>query len=405
MRKYKDWIDIERLTEVLQHLVQIPSVNSGFPDGHGEGEVAAYVRRFFDSLGLNCVVQPVEAGRDNVIGTLPGSSDFHMLLEAHMDTVQSSGMSIDPFDGTLENGRLYGRGACDTKASLAAMLLAVETLVRHEVVPSAHLHVAAVVDEEMTYRGVAKLAEYIAEGRLRYDAAIVGEPTKLNVIVAHKGVVRFHVDVQGVAAHSAMPMHGVNAIENMAEVVLYLKKIAQTEYPAQVHPLTGAPTLCVSMIQGGIAPNTVAEHCRITIDRRTVPGEDSYEVWRQLKTRLESLQTEIPSLQLQVHEPFLMDYSMEVPANHPFVLSLAHVAKQYEGGGSIIGAPYGSDASKLTRVGVPTVVFGPGDIMQAHTHNEWVDLEQVAEAAAILIHAAMHFDMNNCMNSKKDCPR
>lgn len=392
MTEYKDWIDRERLTEILQDLVRIPSVNPGFLDGHGEGGMANYVRRFFESLGLNYTVQPVEAGRDNVIGTLPGSKDIHVLLEAHMDTVQTSGMSIDPFGGTVENGRLYGRGACDTKASLAAMLLVVETMAKRGVVPAAHLHLAAVVDEEITYRGVSMLAEHIAEGRLRYDAAIVGEPTKLNVIVAHKGVVRFHIDVQGVAAHSSTPTQGVNAIENMAEVVLYLKKITQTEYPAQDHPLTGAPTLCISMIQGGIAPNTVAEHCRIAIDRRTVPGEDSYEVWKQLKARLESLETEIPGLRLQVEEPFLMDYSMEVPADHPFVLSFANIAKQYEANSSIIGAPYGSDASKLTRIGVPTVVFGPGDVAQAHTHNEWVDLEQVAEAAAILIHTAMHFD-------------
>jgi acetylornithine deacetylase/succinyl-diaminopimelate desuccinylase family protein len=391
MTEYRDWIDRERLTQILRDLVRIPSVNPGFPNGQGEGEAAGYVRRFFASLGLCTIVQSVEAGRDNVIGMLPGAKDIHVLLEAHMDTVQTSGMSIDPFGGTVRNGRLYGRGACDTKASLAAMLLAVETLVKRGVTPAAHLHVAAVVDEEITYRGVARLAEHIAAGRLRYDAAIVGEPTNLNVIVAHKGVVRFHVDVHGVAAHSSTPASGVNAIENMAEVVLYLKRMAQTEYPAQRHPLTGAPTLCISMIQGGIAPNTVAEHCRIAIDRRTIPGEDSYEVWKQLKARLESWQAEIPGLRLEVQEPFVLDYSMEVPVDHPFVVSLSHIARQYEAGSQIIGAPYGSDASKLTRVGVPTVVFGPGDVAQAHTHDEWVDLEQVAEATAILIHNAMHF--------------
>lgn len=392
MTGYRDWIDKERLEDILRDLVRIPSVNPGFPDGHGEAEVAGYVKRFFDALGLKSTVQPVEAGRDNVIGTLPGARDVHVLLEAHMDTVQTAGMSIDPFGGAVENGRLYGRGACDTKASLAAMLAAVEAMARRGAVPAAHLHVAAVVDEEITYRGVAKLAEHIAAGRLRYDAAIVGEPTNLNVIVAHKGVVRFHIDVHGVAAHSSTPASGVNAIENMAEVVLYLKHMAQAEYPAQHHPLTGAPTLCISMIQGGVAPNTVAEHCRIAIDRRTIPGEDSYEVWKGLKARLEAWQSSIPGLRLEVHEPFVLDYSMEVAAEHPFVVALSQTVKQYKEGSSVIGAPYGSDASKLTRVGVPTVVFGPGDIVQAHTHNEWVDLEQVAGAAAILIHTAMHFE-------------
>nr|WP_052487025.1 M20/M25/M40 family metallo-hydrolase [Paenibacillus sp. VKM B-2647] len=250
MAGYRDWIDKERLTEILRDLVRIPSVNPGFPDGHGEAEVARYVKSFFEELGLKAEMQPVEAGRDNVIGTLPGAGDAHLLLEAHMDTVQTAGMSVDPFGAAVKDGRLYGRGACDTKASLAAMLAAVETLARRGAVPAANVHVAAVVDEEIMYRGVAKLAEHIEGGRLRYDAAIVGEPTNLNVIVAHKGVVRCHIDVHGVAAHSSTPESGVNAIEHMAELVLYLKRMAQTELPAMLHPLTGAPTLCISMIQG-----------------------------------------------------------------------------------------------------------------------------------------------------------
>jgi acetylornithine deacetylase/succinyl-diaminopimelate desuccinylase-like protein len=300
------------------------------------------VARFFEWLGLQTFEQEVEPGRRNVIGILPGAGERNLLLEAHMDTVQTDGMTIDPFDATVRDGKVYGRGACDTKASLAAMLAAVEVLAKQRIAPPANVHVAAVVDEEIHYKGISAIAGAIADELLRYDAAIVGEPTQLELIVAHKGCVRFHVDVHGVACHSSTPALGVNAIEQMSEVIAFLKREAESQYPAMAHPLVGPPTHCVSMIRGGVAPNTIPDSCSITIYRRTVPGEESAEVWRRMKERLEALQQSVPGLRLTVNEPFLIDYAMEVSADEPIVGCLSRAVNEYAPGKRIIGATYGS---------------------------------------------------------------
>lgn len=384
-------VNKDRIAEVLGELVSIPSVNPGFPGGVGEEGVADYVSRFFQRLGLERVEQQVEPGRRNVIGILPGSGPGALLLEAHMDTVQTEGMTIDPFGADIRDGRLYGRGACDTKASLAAMLVAIETLATRGIVPPVGVHLAAVVDEEITYKGVSAVADEIAAGRHRYDAAIVGEPTQLDIIVAHKGCVRFHIDAVGVACHSSTPHLGANAIEGMLEAIAYLKREAEQYYPSAAHPLVGSPTHCVSMIQGGIAPNTVPESCRITIDRRTVPGEEPMEVWRHMKERVESLRPSVSGVGYIVREPFLIDYAMEVKAEEPIVGCLQRSRDERAGGRRIIGATYGSDASKLVRVGVPAVVFGPGNLEQAHTKDEWVDLDEVATASDIIVQTIMTY--------------
>jgi acetylornithine deacetylase/succinyl-diaminopimelate desuccinylase-like protein len=222
MESYRDWVNEHRVTEVLMDLVRIPSVNPDFQGGTGESEVAAYIKRFFEKLILPYSVQNVEQERENIIGVLNGSSNNNILFEAHMDTVQVNNMTVNPFEGAVRDGRLYGRGACDTKGSLAAMLVVIETLVKRGITPPVSIHVAAVVDEETSYKGISFLAKAVMEGAVKYHAAIVGEPTKLDVIVAHKGVIRFHVDLHGSAAHTSVPDQGINAIEHMAGVIIHL---------------------------------------------------------------------------------------------------------------------------------------------------------------------------------------
>lgn len=376
----------ERVAEVLRDLVRIPSVNPGFPGGQGERELAAYVKHFLEQLGLEALYQTVEPDRNNVLGLLPGqSANQRLLLEAHMDTVQTQGMTIPPFGGEIRDGRLYGRGACDTKASLAAMLVAVETLKLNDLVPPLSVCLAAVVDEEISYKGASALAKFAAEESVRYELAVVGEPTGLQIIAAHKGCVRFHIDVHGTAGHSSNPGLADNAIERASQVIAALQKIEREEYPRLAHRLTGPPTHCISLIQGGIAPNTVPDLCRLTLDRRTVPGEEPLEVHRKIRERLLELAAEIPGLRVSVNEPFIMDYSLDTPGDSPYVQALLDsIRRAGASGAEIQGAPYGSDASKLARVGIPSVVFGPGDIAQAHTEDEWIELAEVTRACRAL---------------------
>ena len=293
--------------------------------------------------------------------------------------------------GRIEDGRLYGRGACDTKASLAAMLVAVGTLGRSGGSLPTGVHLATVVDEEVEYRGVSVLAGAISAGRLRVDAAVVGEPTELHRVVAHKGCVRFHIEVRGMSGHSSEPAKGINAIQSMAEVLSFLRNEIEPGYEALRHAWVGPPTHCVSEIVGGDAPNTIPGFCRVTVDRRTVPGEDPLAVRAALEERLHGLARRTPGLSLTVGKPFIVDYAMEVDPRAPIVRRLEAATEKFASGKRNLGAAYGTDASKLARVGVPTVVFGPGSIAQAHTGDEWVSLAETRTAAATLLDLIVHY--------------
>lgn len=388
---YRRLLSREKTIGLLRDLVAIPSINPALPDGRGEMEIARFVAQYFDARGVAHWEQEVLPDRPNVIAAVKGKETSRtILLEAHMDTVQIAGMSISPFGGVVEGSRLYGRGACDNKASLAAMMLTLEMFKEHGIAPPVNVHLAAVVDEEVTYRGVAHIADQISQGLIRYEAAVVGEPTGLEVVVAHKGCVRFTVEVQGVASHSSTPERGVNAIEKMYGVIHALMQEMAPEYVHRAHRLVGPPTLCISSIQGGVGPNTVPESCRIGIDRRTIPGEDSYDVWQGMKGHLQSLGSSIGS-EVRVGDPFVLDDSMETSPGERIVQAMLAAGRKYGHAGSPIGVPYGTDASKLARVGVPSIVFGPGSIEQAHTRDEWVDLDEVESAVCMLAEAIMGY--------------
>ncbi|UQZ36895.1 acetylornithine deacetylase [Paenibacillus sp. PK3_47] len=385
-------IDSAEIARVLQELVAIPSVNPAF-GGSGEAGVAAFVKNYLIKLDIPYIEQQVEPGRSNVIGMLQGeSSGPALLLEAHMDTVQTTGMTIPPFSGTISEGRLYGRGACDTKGSLAAMLVAIGTLKRSGLKLPTGVHLAAVVDEEFRYAGVSALATAISAGELQYSGAIVGEPTNLHQVIAHKGCVRFYITAHGKPGHSSEPAKGINAIEQMMEVIRCLKEEIEPSFELKRHPLLGPPTHCISEITGGLAPNTIPGSCRITLDRRTLPGEEPLEVWAGYREHLSHLKEVTPGLSLTIEEPFIIDYALETAASHPLPQKLGTAVAGYAGERRILGATYGTDASKLARAGVPAVVFGPGDIAQAHTDDEWIELREVEAAAAALVDLIVHFE-------------
>lgn len=382
-------IDEQRVARLLQDLVRIPSVNPGFDGGVPEREMADYVEAFFTRLGLKAERREVRPDRPNVLGILPGIADDApaLLLEAHMDTVQTANMTIDPFGAEIRDGKLYGRGACDTKASLAAMLAAMEWFAENGVKPPVPVHMAATVDEEVNYLGVLD----VLEAGHDYAAAIVGEPTGLQTVVAHKGVVRCEIETVGVSAHSAKPEEGVNAITGMMKVVAHIEGAMQARLRRAAHPLVGLATLAVTQIQGGVAPNTIPERCLIRIDRRTIPGEDSEQVWRDIRVELGQLAAEDGGLNVIVHSPFVLDYAMDTSPDSEIVRLVAASAAGKIGESRTLGVPYGTDASKLARAGIPSVVFGPGSIEQAHTKDEWVELKQVVLAAEIIAETMLEF--------------
>ncbi len=368
-------MDARELVDLLRELVSVPSVNPAFSDGTGEGELARAVAGYLQDLGAEVRLQEVLPGRPNVIARLGGEGPS-LLLSAHLDTVQTTGMAVPPFAGEVREGRMFGRGACDTKASLAAMLVALREAVRTGRL-RCRVTFAALVDEEVGFAG----SRALAASRPQVDGAVFGEPTDLQVVVAHKGVLRFYVQTTGRAAHSATPDLGVNAIEGMLSVAGLLCELPD---PLPEHPLLGRPTCCLTEIQGGTGRNTVPDRCRVHVDRRTLPGEQGEEVWARLRDRvLASEAAKAFPGKVEFEPPYLVAPGLQTPEGAWVVQALEGAVYRVLGRAVRTGVPYGTDAGYVAQTGVPCVVFGPGSAAEAHTATESVALDQVELAARV----------------------
>ena len=370
-----DWVSHPAVIQTLADLVRINSVNSSYEGGAGEREIATYVRRFFEQRGIEIWEQEVFSGRPNVIAQLPGRDSMRrIVLEAHTDTVSVKGMTIPPFEPRIEDGKLFGRGSCDTKAGLAAMMHAVASLKEDRITPACEVWLAAVVDEEFSYRGVVKLCEGLSA-----VAAIVAEPTELRAVIATKGVLRWRIVVHGKAAHSSRPHLGVNAISHMARIVLALEE-DHRRLAARPHPLLGPGTCNVGVIRGGVQVNFVPDECAIEIDRRLLPGERTDDVLKHYQALLDELASRFPDLHAEMGAPMLTDEALETSAKDPVVQAASAVLRDMGLNDEPCGVPFGCDASKLSRAGVPSIVFGPGSIDRAHGAVEYVEIDQVVQA-------------------------
>jgi acetylornithine deacetylase len=373
--------------QTLAQLVRINSVNSSYEGGPGEREIATWIRQFFEQRGIEVWEQEVFPNRPNVIARLPGRDPSRrVILEAHTDTVSVQGMSIPPFEPTISDGKMYGRGSCDTKAGLAAMMQAVASLHEDGIQPPCEVWLAAVVDEEFSYRGVVKLCD-----GLTGHAALVAEPTGLRAVIASKGVLRWRIAVRGKAAHSGKPHLGVNAINPMARVVLAIEEDHQ-RLAAKVHPLLGPATANVGVIHGGVQVNFVPDTCTIEIDRRLLPGETVSGVLAHYQGLLDALKAEHPTLDAIMEPPMLTDEALETSADCAAARVASSVLAEMGLDGELCGVPFGSDASKLSRQGVPSLVIGPGSIDRAHAAVEFVELDQVERAVEFYREFILRFE-------------
>jgi acetylornithine deacetylase len=359
----------------LAELVRINSVNCAYADGPGEAAAGDYVGRFFHERGIQTWTQEVFPGRSNVIARLPGRQPGRrVVFEAHLDTVSTAGMTIPPWDPTLAEGRLYGRGACDDKGGLAAMMHAVASLKREGVVPPCEIWLCAAVDEEHSYRGVVKLCEGLTGA-----AAVVAEPTEMRVVIASKGVLRWKLLSRGRAAHSSKPHLGVNAIAHMARVILALEE-DHRRLAAVTHPLLGPATANVGLITGGVQVNFVPDQCAIEVDRRLLPGEQAADVLAGYQRLVDELKAAHPSLEVVMEPPRVVDEAFSTPADAPPVKVASAILRELGLNPAPTGAPFGSDASKLSRQGLPSLLLGPGSIDRAHAAVEYVECDQVEQA-------------------------
>jgi acetylornithine deacetylase len=396
--------------ELLAQLVRIPSVNPmgrvvSDGAGHGvegsiwrEGRLTAFLRERLSGGAFRIDVQEVEPERSNLLVTLPaatppGEGGRWLVWDVHQDTVPIDGMVVPPFEGVRENGRLYGRGACDVKGSMAAMLVALERL--REVPAGRRPTVTLVlsVNEEFGFTGARAAAAKLTRGEIyaaRPDAAIVAEPTEFQVVVTHKGVVRWRIETRGKACHSSSPDQGDNAIYRMARVLGGLDEYARTVVGTLGHePLLGSPTLSVGTIGGGVSVNTVPDFCTIDVDRRMAPEEDPAAAiahvaqWLQGKGLSDGV----------THGEQLMS-SRGLKAAGGERLAESVLTATHDAGFSAsttIGVPYGTDAPAYSCLGIPAVVWGPGSIAQAHTKDEWIDEAAVHAYVDLLVEHAVRF--------------
>ncbi len=355
--------------------MRINSVNPAYEGGCSEAAVASFVGGFFRARGIETREQEVFPGRPNLIARVPGRNPARrIILEAHTDTASVKGMAIPPFEPTVSGGRLHGRGACDTKAGLAGMMHALASLKEDGITPPCEVWLAAVADEEYAYRGVVKLCE-----GLTGQASIVAEPTELRLVVATKGVLRWRIRVGGRAAHSSKPHLGVNAINHMARLILELEADEQL-LKRRPHPLLGPATCNIGVISGGVQVNFVPDSCVIEIDRRLLPGEAVSDVLAHYQRLIGRLRHEHPTFEAAMEPPMLTDEALDLPSDPAPARLAGEILRSMGLNGEPSGVPFGSDASKLSRQGIPSFVFGPGSIDRAHAAVEYVEIEQLVQA-------------------------
>ena len=369
-------------TDLLEELVRIDSANPAM-GGPGEGAVAARVAHVLRSMGCAVTATEVAPGRPNIVGVLEGLTDGPaILLEAHLDTV------AQPRDGLpvrVEGGRLVGRGACDTKGSLAAMLGAMSALAGMDDRPTVVF--AGAVDEEVAMTGSRALVGSLP----RVGAAVIGEPTSLVPVRVHNGLARFRIVARGRSAHSSRAHLGINAIAAAARAVLAIEERLVPRLAARAHPLIGPALATAGVIRGGVAANLVPDRCEIEVDRRLAPGEDPGAALAEIDVLLDELRACGDDVERE--EPWLLLPAVDTPSDDPLV-GCAEEAYRSVVGRDVTagGVPYGTDASNLAGVGgIDSIVLGPGSIDQAHADDEWVELDEVEQAVDMYVEVVRRF--------------
>jgi len=366
--------------ELLARLVACPSAgpSAGGTAPAGEEAMADLLASIVKPWGALTRKVPIAPGRYNFIARFPGGGPRTLMLEAHADTVPADGMTLPPFEPAVRGGRLYGRGSCDAKASLAAMLLAIRGVLESGARPRATLYFVATGCEETGGLGARRL---VADG-FRPDAAVIGEPTDLDIVCAHKGAYRCRVTAIGRAAHSSDPSRGISAIAGMARVVQALEGLLARRPARRRHAALGPATVSVGTIRGGTQANVVADRCEIEVDRRTLPGETHEQIAAEIRRAVDAAGKAGPKCRYEF-KAYEWYPAFEEDRRGPPARLVAAAARKVLGRARFKGVPWASNAGIFREAGIPCILFGPGSIRQAHTAGEYVDLEQVAAAARV----------------------
>jgi acetylornithine deacetylase/succinyl-diaminopimelate desuccinylase-like protein len=355
------------VVELCQALVRIPSVNPhGEPgtDGVGEQRIAEWLHDFLRACGAEVELRPVLPGRPNVVARWPAPGKPRLLFAPHTDTVSVAGMTIDPFSGELRDGRVWGRGASDTKGPMAAMLWALHESRARLAALSHEIWFAGLMSEEADQHGSRALA-----AEERFDFVIAGEPTGLDAVHTHKGSAFVNLRTRGRSAHGARPELGENAIAKMLDVLAFFRGEFAAECAAHLDPVLGPSTLSIGTIRGGAKTNIIPDECLASVDWRIVPSQYHPAVIDELTARLRRI---VPDVEVDAAPA----PPLHTDPTHPLLTKLAAC------GAKPIGAPWFCDACFFAERGMPAIAMGPGSIEQAHTQDEWIaaaELERGAE--------------------------
>lgn len=371
----REHVDEAAVVAATQALVQVDTRN---PPGD-EARIVAACRALLDPLDAKVEVVEPSPGRASVVAVLPRSGKPVLVVNGHLDVVPISAAdwTVDPFGAEVAEGRVWGRGTADMKGGIAAALEAVHALARSGREPAWDLVFHLVADEE---RGGRWGTEVLVEQGFCDGAAacLVPEPTDLDVCVAERGLLVAHLTTLGRPAHGSAPRQGVSAIETAAKAVLALHA---ADFGGAPHPLLGRPTANIGQIKGGSGHNTVAESCRVTIDRRVLPGATLESTLAEVEARVAAVGD--PDLRYEI-EVEVFGEASELDAGHPYAALVGRCIAEATGRRpETIGMPFTTDARFVRNsAGVPAVVCGPGGIAQAHVHDEWVAVERLVDAAA-----------------------
>ncbi|MDQ2766491.1 MAG: M20/M25/M40 family metallo-hydrolase [Gemmatimonadota bacterium] len=379
-------IDRAHLEHTLAELVRINSVNPKFSEGStDESAIAEYLDGLLRVLGMEVTRYDSAPRRTSVVGRLRGNgSGRSLMLYGHIDTVGIEGMKA-PLSGRIRNGRLYGRGSYDMKGGVAACIAAVKALVDSGIPLAGDVVFVGAADEEVASTGMSEVLKHV-----RTDAAIVTESTELQLCLAHKGFCWMEVEVEGRAAHGSRFEEGIDANMAMGRFLGRLDILERALRTRTPHALVGPPSLHAAVILGGTGTSTYAAHCRLEIERRTIPGETEASALAEIQEILDALSADDASFRARVR-PLLARGTFEARRDSSIVESVNAVATEVLGAApAIIGEPYWMDAALLADVGIETVVIGPTGT-GAHAATEWVELDSVERVAAILAGTAVRF--------------
>ncbi len=360
----------------LTFLEQLISLNTVNPPGN-EHLAAQYIAKALSGFGIACEVQPVAPGRENVIATAPGEGQ-PVILTGHLDVVpEGEGWSVPPFALTKREDRLYGRGACDMKGGVAAMMAA--AVCAHREGHARPFQLAFVADEEIYGEGTRAA---IRSGKLMQDGyVIIGEPTDGGIHIAHRGVVRFRVTLRGRACHAGAPQLGVNALSGLAQLIRAVDAVNE-DLQSVLHPVLPSATMCCTLAHAGTKDNIVPGVCEAVIDCRPVPGDTPQRLEALVRRKIDSLGGMDQSMEM-TFEPYV-DVRAGSMAENARIVTWAK--RQYERcfgkSARVESFPACCDLSQFTQAGFETILYGPGSLKQAHTADEFVEAVQMEQALA-----------------------